>query len=353
VPNFDAGRTLADRMRAHAGHDTHLYGELMRSMADDWEANGPVRDICAGWEDAPDGAVVQLRLLAGLFRIVLTGGAPDLVPYYPCLGGTEPPAEAWPKVRTILASHVESLHAALEVAPQTNEPGRSTALLVGIYAALRRTEARRVRLLEPGASAGLNLLLDHYRFEEDTWSFGPPRSPLVLRNGVVGDVQPVSFTVVGRRGCDLSPVDASTAAGRLRLRSFVWPFDIERHERLTAALQVAAQHPVEVDTAAASEWLREELARPAAGDVLTVVWQSVTRLYWSPEEITAVDAAIREARERQPVAHVAMEFPAADGSRRAVLTLDALPGLDEPVQLATVGDHGRPVRLQPSWAQVT
>jgi hypothetical protein len=346
VPEFDAGRTLADRMRAHAGHDTHLYGELMRSMADDWEANGPVRDICAGWEDAPAGAVVQLRLLAGLFRIVLTGGAPGLVQYYPCLGGTEPAADAWPKVRQILSAHVEELQAALEIAPQTNEPGRSTALLVGLFAALRRTDARRVRLLEPGASAGLNLLLDYYRFEEDTWTFGPPASPLVLRRGVVGGVEPVGFTVVARRGCDLAPVDASTAEGRLRLRSFVWPFDIERHERLTAALEVAAAHPVDVDTAPASQWLRDALAQPAADGVLTVVWQSVTRLYWPPEEIAAVDEIIGEAGRRQTLAHVAMEFPPTDGSRRAVLTLGALPGIDEAVALATVGDHGRPVWIQ-------
>jgi hypothetical protein len=270
------------------------------------------------------------------------------VPYYPCLGGEEPAADAWPKVRPVLAAHVEELHAALEIAPQTNETGRSTALLVGLFAALRRTDARRVRLLEPGASAGLNLLLDYYRFEEDTWTFGPPASPLVLRRGVVGRVEPVGFTVVGRRGCDLAPVDASTPEGQLRLRSFVWPFDIERHERLTAALEVAAAHPVDVDTAPASEWLRHELARPTADDVLTVVWHSVTRLYWPPEEIAAVDAIIGEARQRQTLAHVAMEFPPTEGSRRAVLTLGALPGIDQPLALATVGDHGPPVRIQPS-----
>ena len=37
------GATLADRMRQHAGDSDHLYGHLTRSMADDWEAGGPVR----------------------------------------------------------------------------------------------------------------------------------------------------------------------------------------------------------------------------------------------------------------------------------------------------------------------
>ncbi len=69
--------TLAGQMRKHAGDSAHLYGELMRSMADDWDRGGPVRDICAGSEDAPESAVIQLRLLAGIFRIVLTSRAPS------------------------------------------------------------------------------------------------------------------------------------------------------------------------------------------------------------------------------------------------------------------------------------
>lgn len=52
---FDSGNTLAERFRSHAGHDRTLYGFAMRGMADDWEAGGVVREICAGWEDAPPG----------------------------------------------------------------------------------------------------------------------------------------------------------------------------------------------------------------------------------------------------------------------------------------------------------
>ena len=74
---WDGGETLADRSRAHAGDSQHLYGYAMRGLAADWEAGGPTRLICRGYEDAPRGAVIQLRLLAGVFRLVLTGQAPD------------------------------------------------------------------------------------------------------------------------------------------------------------------------------------------------------------------------------------------------------------------------------------
>ena len=102
-------------------------------------------------------------MLAGLFRIVLRGEEPQLRGFYPCLGGDLDPGDAWASVRPVLAVHVEELHESLTRTPQTNEPARTVALLVGLSEAVRRTGLRRVRLLEPGASAGLGLLLDGYR----------------------------------------------------------------------------------------------------------------------------------------------------------------------------------------------
>lgn len=56
MPCFDAGATLADRMRSLAVDSTHLYGELMRAMADDWDAGRPVRVICGGVASGMSGA---------------------------------------------------------------------------------------------------------------------------------------------------------------------------------------------------------------------------------------------------------------------------------------------------------
>ena len=90
---WDQGGTLADRFRSHAG-EAHPPVRATRcaAMADDWEAGGPVRTICAGYEQAPHGSALPLRLLAGVFRLVLTDQAPELVPFYPCLGGDDDPA---------------------------------------------------------------------------------------------------------------------------------------------------------------------------------------------------------------------------------------------------------------------
>ncbi len=345
---FDDGATLADRMRQHAGANTHLYARLMRGMADDWDADGPVREICRGWETAPSGSVIQLRLLAGVFRLVLTDRAPELLPYYPCLGGDAPADQAWPAFRRVLLDHVSELQDALAIAPQTNEVGRSGALLAGLFEAVRRSGRHRVRLLEPGASAGLNLLVDQFRFDQPGWCVGPAESPVALTNVFENPPSPQDFEIVERRGCDLAPVDAASAEGELRLRSFVWPFHVERHERLVHACALARRHPVQVDEAPAGEWLEDQLAVTVPDDTVTVVWQSITRMYWPEEESARVDAAVAEAAQRQCVAHVSMEFTSGE----LVLPDLTLVGIGphggpstDVTTLASVGDHGIPVAM--------
>jgi hypothetical protein len=355
--DWDSGPTLADRFRRHAGEATHLYGYAMRAMADDWEAGGPVRTVCAGYEDAPTGSAIQLRLLAAVFRLVLTDRAPRLVRFYPCLGGDDPPDQAWPMMREVISGHQAEVHAALAIPPQTNEVGRSAALLAGLFDLVATSGIRRIRLLELGASAGLNLLVDRYGFSGPGWQFGPEDSPLQLDKAIEGPVggPPVrteTFELVSRRGCDLSPVDASTPAGRLWLTSFVWPFHVHRHVTLAAALRVAAEYPVLVDRAGAATWLATQLdpAEEAPG-VLPVIWNSITELYWPPAETHAVAQSIARYGADHRVARISMEYGTAGDTTFPELTTSlwdpAEPASPRRRRLGTVHHHGIPVRLAP------
>ena len=336
---------LGDRLRAHFGRADHLYAVLLAEMADDWDVGGVTRELFEGWEDAPAQQFPQLRLLAGLFRILLRGDAPQLEVFYPVLGGDADPHEAWAAVRPVLAAHVDELRDSLRKAPQTNEPARTVALLVGLADAVRRTGLRRVRLLEPGASGGLGLLVDRYRFLGDGWSAGPEDSPFVITGCGAPGFVPEPVEVVERRGCDISPVDAATEEGAAYLTSFVWPWQLDRHARLAAALEVARSSPVVVDRAGAAEWVAARLGEPVDPGVLTVVWHSVTRMYWPVEQTAAVDAAVEAARSRVPVAHVAMEHPWRPDHGRPT-DMDVLPVVEvDGVAIATCDHHGPPVRL--------
>ena len=130
----------------------------------------------------------------------------------------------------------------------------------------------------------------------------------------------------------------------MRLRSFVWPWQLERHERLTASLDIAAAHPVAIDREAAAEWLDHRLADPEPSSALTVVWQSVTRQYWPPDERERVDALVRSAGSRMAIAQLAMEHPVTGPATGAVLTMTLGDGRHE--ELAAVADHGIPVTVR-------
>ena len=79
-------------------------------------------------------------------------------------------------------------------------------------------------------------------------------------------------------------------------------------------------------------------------DLLTVVWHSVTRIYWPRAETQAMEAAIEEARARIPVVHIAMEHPwdgstpQADAGELPVIEVDG-------VRLGHASHHGPPVVL--------
>jgi hypothetical protein len=232
------------------------------------------------------------------------------------------------------------------VPPQTNEIGRSAALLAGLFDVVAVTGVREVRLLEVGASAGLNLLVDHVRFRGSSWSFGPADSPVQLIDPIEGDARPVPFSISQRRGCDHHPIDPTSPAGRLLLTSFVWPFDLHRHQRLAAALSLASEFPVAVDRADAADWLAHELPESPEG-VLPVVWQSITQLYWPAKEIAAVESALSGYGAQHLLARVSLEFAPGEQSARPELTTTVWrPGVGlRRRRLGAAHDHGIPVRL--------
>ncbi|MEV4259785.1 DUF2332 family protein, partial [Spirillospora sp. NPDC049652] len=131
-----------------------MYAELLRRAADD--PDGPVAAVLS---DGPEAGRV-LRLLGATHRLVLEGRAPGLAAHYPTAGGTADPLAAWPAFRALLADRPDEVRAGMSGAPQTNEVGRAAPLVGGLLAILAAAGERPVRLLEAGASAGLNLRAD-------------------------------------------------------------------------------------------------------------------------------------------------------------------------------------------------
>ena len=155
-PQAVLARRLRTQARACAELGSPLYAELMGRAAADVEARGPVFDVLAGHENDPGEDAIALRLFAGLHRFALEGGAPAMAAHLPTTGGDADADAAWPAVLDAVRDAAPRLRAGLNSPPQTNEVGRSAALLVGFHTVASETTLP-LRLLEVGTSAGLNL----------------------------------------------------------------------------------------------------------------------------------------------------------------------------------------------------
>jgi hypothetical protein len=322
---------LAVLLRQQAHHCARLgspfYADLLGRAAADAEDGGPVAQILRGHEsDAPD-SMLALRLMGAVRRRVLEGVLPDM---------------EWPTLRQALVDDAPTIRELLNRPVQTNEVGRCAALLPG-FAAVAEATGLPLCLFEVGASAGLNLRWDRYRYEAGAFAWGDPDSLVRIGFRLEGSA-PLAGTiaVAGRRGCDLRPLDPATEEGQLTLLAFVWPDQAERLRRLRAALAVAVEQPVAVDCAAAAEWIGAQLDDPTDG-VATVVFHSIVMQYLPDRERREFERLVRAAgeaaTEAAPLAWLRME-PAGD---RAEVRLTLWPSGEERL-LARAGYHGDPVR---------
>jgi hypothetical protein len=300
---------------ACSGMGSPFYADLLEHMADDVLAGGAVGRFLADQLDTSYEEAVPLRFLGGVHRLVLDGQTPELAERFPSVGGDGDAAAAWPALLSVLETHADAVHDALTRPPQTNEVGRSAAL-VGGFLVVARDTGLPLRVLEVGSSAGLNLRFDHYWYESDGTGYGDAASPVRFA-GLWADGQPpfgVPITIADRRGCDRDPIDARTEDGRLTLLSYVWPGQTERFTMLRAALDVARDIPVAIDRAGIPDWLARRLDEPAPGRA-TVVFHSIVWQYLTDTERATAEAALATAGERAtrdaPLAWLRLE-PSAD-----------------------------------------
>jgi hypothetical protein len=319
-----------------------LYEGLLSRAADDFADRGPTWRLLDGHESDPGGSVLALRMMGAVHRLALEGRAPELAARYESDDGDL--GRTWEVFRSTLEDELPALKEMIERPVQTNEVGRCAALLPG-FLGFAESSGLPLRLLEVGTSAGLNLGWDSYRYEAEGFAWGPADSPLRIGFDLSGGTIPAAAARVAERaGCDPAPVDPRSEEGRLTLLSFVWADQRDRMERLRAALELAAERTVEIETARAVAWVERRLAEPAEG-LATVLFHSLVMQYLAEGEHLEFEAAVaaagRRAADSAPLAWLRME---PDGERAAI-RITTWPGGEERL-LARAGYHGNPVELR-------
>lgn len=322
-----------------------LYGRVLDGMIADFESGGVVAEVVAPWTDDALADAIPLRLLGAVHRIVLDGRAPDLAAYYPSAGGTDrgnPVPAFLATVRDHRAEVADGMHHNV----QTNEVGRACSLVGGFHTVSRRT-GLPLRILEVGASAGLLLRWDKYRYETATRSWGGENggATLTFTDPFVGPppVFDPQCSVVARKGCDVNPIDITSPDGVLTLRSFLWPDQVHRRSRLDQAIEIARRHPAVVERADAGDWVAEQLAEPVHG-VATVIYHSIVLQYLPRASFVTMREAIIRAGQHEPAEAPVFWLRMEPAGEFADIRLRSGSGSEE--ILGTTGYHGPPV----TWA---
>lgn len=224
---------------------------------------------------------------------------------------------------------------------QTNEAARCATLLPSLLSL-----PGPLALLEVGASAGLCLYPDRYRYDYGDGVVGDGDGP-VLGCRWIGDGTPPATRpeVVWRAGLDLNPLDVTDPDHLRWLDCLVWPEHDERRDRLHAAARVVAEDPPLLVTGDLVADLPALAGRAPEGATLVVLHTAVLAYVDAPTRAAFVDT-VRElgahwlANEAPSLLAGLLPVPPsppADGPLPFLTALDGIP-------IGWSGPHGQSYR---------
>lgn len=270
---------------------------------------------------------LTLRVAAALHAAVRARLSAALVAAYPPnVTGDD---QLWTAIEAAIRDHDGFLHDYLDSPPQTNEVNRSGVLLGGALIVAQETSLPLI-WHEIGASMGLNLGFDRYRYDLGAAAWGPPGSAVRIQCEWKGSLPPLDadLRVEVRNGCDVNPLDAANEADRERMLSYIWADQGERLKRIAAAMDATAAAGIHVGKADAADWLARRLAdllRRGRASVIahTIMWQYMPKGVQDRAAKIIAEAGAK-ASAAAPLSWLRLE---ADGQRSsAAVLLTSWPG---------------------------
>jgi hypothetical protein len=256
-------------------------------------------------------------LFAAVNLLLASDPGSALAGYYPVHGGGRPvDRRLVPAFAAFCAGHRDELGRLLrDRSTQSNEIRRCVALRLGLDYVHRRWPGP-LALVEAGASAGLNLLVDRYRCRVGGQeASGAGASAVTISCEVRGDrpagqiLGPVP-EITSRRGIDQKPVDLADPGARAWLEAFIWPEHTADLAVLRSAVDLAVSSTAVAVVRGDATTDTARLIGELPGREPVVVFTASLLSYLTAGARTAFAAQLRQAAGQRPVAWVFAEAPA-------------------------------------------
>ena len=313
---------------------------LAAGLRDDTEIGREILE----WRGDPRARAdaLPLRVAGALHALARDGRDAGLAALYPPASLPDAAALAG-ACRQAFERHPALFREFMAVAPQTNEVGRSAVLMAGLLL-FAQAHDMPLHLFEIGASAGLNLIPDRYRYRFGSTSCGDPASALELAPTWTGSSPPVQFRlrIASRQGSDVAPIDLAQARERKRLVSYVWPDQADRLARLEAALGIALAQPTRIEASEAAAWVEQRLPARDIREGGRVLLHSILWRYLPEDSRRRIEARVaacgKAATASRPFGWLRLELDETGAD--ASLLLDHWPGAER-LRVAASHPHGR------------
>ncbi len=314
-------------------------GELIAS-----DRQGVLLDRIRHWPGAPMGDALPLRIVGGLHALHLSGEAAELSAIY-----RGKAADDVALVALAIAAHEQRLLPWLDGPPQTNEAGRSANFVAAMLWLADRGLPPRFECREIGSSAGINLMMDRYRYDLGGVKVGLEPSAIAFKPEWDGPPPPDrKIEIISLKGCDVAPVDLTDPAQAMRLKAYIWPEHHIRFARMDAAIVAATSQAPDLVKMNAADFVEAELAKPQTEGTTRVMMHSIVWQYVPIDQqqrvTAAIEAAGARATEQRALAWIAVE--ANRNTHRHELIVRYWPGGSGPTLLAVSHPHGASIAWQ-------
>jgi hypothetical protein len=300
------------RFADEIGRAAPTYGAICRGVA-------AVPEVLALLDGIPTPQRRPVLLLAAVHHRLLELPDESLARHYRTITPEGEHGDPVPEFIAFCAQHADALRSTIaRRSTQTNDVGRAALIYPTLLPVAARTE-KPIGLVDIGTSAGLNLHLDRFAYHYHDEDGGEVRLPghapeldcLVRGTSARALLDGPSPRIGHRVGVDPTPIDPSDPEEARWLLACLWPDQVERVDRLRAALILAAdyRHEVEILTGSGVDRASEAVRRSRATGSCPIVLNTWSLTYFHPEERATYVNELDRLGEEDDLAWVYLEAP--------------------------------------------